>query len=334
MTTPAARHSQLRDIKGRHWLEISLTVDSETAEAVAEVLGRFSPAGVVIEPVESVSNADFSTTVRAPVPMQNENLQLRSFLKVDGKLRYTIDKLERALWPLQMIARKSGLTPPTLQYKPLADVNWMEQWRSRYRPLRVGRRLLILPAWLQPELTSNDVPVLIDPGQAFGTGTHPTTQMCLAAIEDYLQPGDTILDLGCGSGILSIAALKLGANRAYGFDTDANTIREAYNNARANSVTDRLLLAQGSVAAVRRRANYSLVVVNILSSVIIRFLEEGLTETIAHGGIMILSGMLSEQVPEVLAAIQATDTVLLARKIARDGDSQDSKWVTLIVSTK
>ena len=192
----------------------------------------------------------------------------------------------------------------------------------------------ILPTWLQPELTSNDVPVLIDPGQAFGTGTHPTTQMCLTAIEDYLQPDDTILDLGCGSGILSIAALKLGAKRAYGFDTDANTIREAYNNARANSVTDRLLLAQGSVAAVRRRANYSLVVVNILSSVIIRFLEDGLTKTIAHGGKMILSGMISEQVPEVLAAIQASDTELLARKIARDGGSQDSTWVTLIVSTK
>ncbi len=334
MNTLAARHPQLRDIKSQRWLKISLTVESETAEAVAEALGRFSPAGVAIEPVEPVSDADFPATESAPTPVQSGKLQLRSFLKVDGNLEHSIRQLERALWPLQMIARESGLTPPTPQYRLIADTDWMAQWKSRYRPLRVGRRLLIIPTWLQPELAPNDVPVLIDPGKAFGTGTHPSTQLCLAAIEQYLHPGESILDIGCGSGILAIAALKLGARLAAGFDTDADAIRAAQANARVNNVGERLLLAQGSLATVQRRASHQLVVVNILSRTIIRFLGEGLAQTIAPGGVIILAGILAEQAHEVRAALHAGGMALLASKKAPDEVSGASGWVALIANAE
>jgi len=334
VNTLAARHPQLRDIKSQRWLKISLTVESETAEAVAEALGRFSPAGVAIEPVEPVSDADFPATESAPTPVQSGKLQLRSFLKVDGNLEHSIRQLERALWPLQMIARESGLTPPTPQYRLIADTDWMAQWKSRYRPLRVGRRLLIIPTWLQPELAPNDVPVLIDPGKAFGTGTHPSTQLCLAAIEQYLHPGESILDIGCGSGILAIAALKLGARLAAGFDTDADAIRAAQANARVNNVGERLLLAQGSLATVQRRASHQLVVVNILSRTIIRFLGEGLAQTIAPGGVLILAGILAEQAHEVRAALHAGGMALLASKKAPDEVSGASGWVALIANAE
>jgi len=334
VNTLAARRPQLRDIKGQRWLEISLTVDSETAEAVAEALGRISPAGVAIEPVQPVSDADFSAAESAPAPAQSGKLQLRSFLEVDGNLEYSIRQLEHTLWPLEMIARESRLTPPTPQYRPIADTDWMAQWKSRYRPLRVSRRLLIIPTWLQPQLAPNDVPVLIDPGKAFGTGVHPSTQLCLAAIEQHLRPGESILDIGCGSGILAIAALKLGARLAAGFDTDADAIRAARANAHANNIAERLLLAQGSLATVRRRASHQLVVVNIISQTIIRFLREGLVQTIAPGGVLILAGILAEQAPEVRAALHAGGMALLASEKASDEGSAASSWVALIANAE
>ncbi len=330
MNTLAARSPQLRDIKGQHWLEISLTVDSETAEAMAEALGRISPAGVAIEPVGPATDADFPATKSAPAPAESRKLQLRSFLEVDGNLEHSIRQLERALWPLQMIARESGLTPPAPQYRPIVGTDWMVQWKSRYRPLRVGRRLLIIPAWLQPELAPNDVPVLIDPGKAFGTGAHPSTQLCLVAIEQHLRPGDHMLDIGCGSGILAITALKLGSTLAAGFDTDADAIRAARKNAHENNIAERLLLAQGSLATVRRRTSHQLVVVNILSRTIIRFLASGLAQTVAAGGILILGGILAEQEPEVCAALHATGMELLSTKKASAKDSGAGSWVALI----
>lgn len=332
MTTSSTQHPRLEKIKSQSWLEISMTVGPETAEAFAEVLGRFSPTGVAIEQVVPVFDANFPVDANAPAPSQTGQLQLRSFLEVDDNLEQTLRLLERELWPLEIIARESGLAAPTPQYRPIADVDWMAHWRNRYRPLRVGSRLVIIPAWLQPDLAPNDLPVLIDPGQAFGTGAHPSTQLCLAAMEKYLRPGESVLDLGCGSGILAIAALKLGASRAAGFDCDPDAIRATRKNACANDVANRLLLAHGSLAAIRLRADHSLVVVNIVSRTIIRFLKDGLTQTIEPGGIMIMAGILSEQEPEVRAAVQATGMTLLAIETAADENSTASKWVALIAS--
>ncbi len=331
MTTSSKHHPSLDNIKGHRWLEISLTVDSETAEVVAEVLGRFIPAGVAIE---SVSDANIPSYESTPELEQRGKLQLRSFLAVDDDLDRTLRKIERELWPLEMIARQSGLEPPTPQYRPIADTDWAAQWKNRYRPLRAGNRLVIIPTWMHPKLAPNDIPVLIDPGQAFGTGVHPTTQLCLTAIEKYLLPGESVLDLGCGSGILAIAALKLGASHVTGCDSDPHAIRAARKNARANDVADQMLLILGSLAGIRRQNNYGLVVANILSRPIIRLLRDGLTQTVAPGGIMILAGILAEQEPEVLAAVHTTGMALLATETSSDIGSAASNWVALIASAQ
>ena len=327
MTTPYSQHPLLENIKGERWLEISITVDAETAEAVAEVLGRFSPSGVAIESVSCSSIHDYEHT---PELAQRGQLYLRSFLEVDNDLERTVWKIEYELWPLGMIARASGLEPPQPQYRPVADTDWIAQWKSRYRPLRVGRRLLITPPWIHPKLGFNDVPVLIEPGHAFGTGTHPTTQLCLTAIENYLRPGENMLDLGCGSGILTIAALKLGAGHVTGCDTDPNAIRAAHQNARTNDVDDQLLLVLGSLASIRQRCNYDLVVANILSKTLVRLLRDGLTNTIAHGGTMILAGILADQLPEMSEAVHATSMNILHIETNPDIGSGASDWVALI----
>ena len=194
-----------------NWLEVSLTVDGELAESVADVLARFAPNGVMTEQGVKFNNDEDEGTATGPITV-------RAYLEVNNQLEETRQKLEESLFYLGMIR-----PVPTPTYKQIADQNWMEAWKQHYKPILIGERLLILPAWLQnPE--PKRIPIKIDPGMAFGTGTHPTTQLCLELMENVNLRGLkdlgglNVIDVGCGSGILSIAALKLGANKVLGVD--------------------------------------------------------------------------------------------------------------------
>ncbi len=197
-----------------NWLEVSITVNGELAEAVADVLARYAPNGVTTEQaVDFVNDEDEGTPV-GPITV-------RAYLIADEKLEETRQKLEESLTYLGMIQPL-----PVPVFSPLEDRNWMEAWKVHYRPIPIGRRLVVVPTWLEfPD--SSRIAIKIDPGMAFGTGTHPTTQLCLELIEDFFThrpsiagPGPVVIDVGCGSGILSIAALKLGADFALGVDID------------------------------------------------------------------------------------------------------------------
>jgi ribosomal protein L11 methyltransferase len=208
---------------------------------------------------------------------------------------------------------------PEPEFKHVAEENWNESWKEHYHPVRVGKRLIILPEW-DKEVPEGLIPVWIEPGMAFGTGTHPTTQMALAMLEDALAelPGVDVIDVGCGSAILSIAAARLGAGSVAGVDVDEDSIENARLNARINGLEDRLSLNIGSVAEVLdgrfpiRQAG--LVVANILTHILIRLLDEGLAGLVASGGRLILSGILDERETEMLAAIKRHGLAVLDRR--------------------
>jgi len=280
------------------WLEVSLVVDGEMAEAVADVLARFAPDGVVIEStaVESSVN-DVEGHVVGP-------LRVAGYLPMDSQVEDTRRQLEEALWYLGRIREL-----PAPQFKPVEQTDWSEAWKQHYQPIPIGQRLMIVPAWLEPD-TGGRIPIRIDPGMAFGTGTHPTTQLCLEIIEGrYRQPNppSTVIDLGCGSGILSVAAIKMGAEHALGLDIDADAIRSARKNAAANQVADRLELGLGSLHELQQGAfslqAAPLVLANILAPILIRLLDEGLAETLTPNGLLVLSGILAEQADEVNSAL-------------------------------
>jgi ribosomal protein L11 methyltransferase len=291
------------------WLEISLTVSGELAEAVADVLARFAPNGVVTEQAVDFTNDEDEGTPIGPITV-------RAYLPVDETLEETRQKLEEALYYLGKIQPM-----PAPVFKPIADQNWMEAWKEHYRPIPVGRKLIIVPAWLDSPDASRTA-IKIDPGMAFGTGTHPTTQLCLELIEEYfnrrpqtIEDGtsstghcpSSVIDIGCGSGILSIAALKLSAEFALGVDIDEAAIRASRGNAEANGIhAGRFTLGVGSVAEILEGRfpirNAPLVLANILAPVIIRLFEANLAKLITPGGGIILSGILVEQVESVLSA--------------------------------
>ncbi|HMB21513.1 MAG TPA: 50S ribosomal protein L11 methyltransferase [Anaerolineales bacterium] len=307
-----------------NWLEVSLTVNGELAEAVADVLARFAYSGVMMEQGVKYTDEEDVGTPTGPITV-------RAYLEINDQIEETRRKLEESLYYLGMIQPL-----PAASYKQIADQNWMEAWKQHYRPILIGERLVIVPAWMDSPAPDR-VAIKIDPGMAFGTGTHPTTQLCMDLMEKCFDNGpettdhgpSSVIDVGCGSGILSIAAIKLGAETALGVDIDADSILNARENANSNQVGGELILGVGSVQEILdgkfafRKA--PLVLANILAPVIIRLFNAGLANLIDEGGAIILSGILQEQAQNVVEAAQAKGLRMIERK-------QMGDWVALRMS--
>ena len=308
------------------WIEASLVVDGEMAEAVSEVLARFVSGGVVIESTQIADDVEGEGAVVGP-------LRVCGYLPVDGLLEEKKQNILVALWHLSQIRPL-----PELEFKSVAELDWSELWKQHFHPVPIGKRLLIIPTWMDFAAGERTV-VKIDPGMAFGTGTHPTTQLCLGILEDLLDPlligapaegksQQTMIDLGCGSGVLGIAAVKLGVSHALGVDLDPEAVEAARQNSVVNDVGNRLDFFVGSLAEIKagsfpiKRA--PLVVANILAPVIVRLLAAGLNDIVATHGKLLLSGILEQQAVDVETAVQASGMHL-------KGKRQDGDWLALLV---
>lgn len=268
------------------WLEIGLTVEEELAEPVADVLSRHAPGGVAMSPVRPVETPGQQLIV------------IHAYLKADEQVELVRQQVERDLW---FLGRIRSLPDPEFSW--VEDTDWVEAWKAHFKPLLVGRRLRVQPAWL-PSPPDDRLVLYIDPGMAFGTGSHPSTQLCLEYLEENVNPGDLIADLGSGSGILSIAAIKLGAQRSLAFDTDDMAVSVCQENAEQNGVGREIVAAVGSLDELKAEVLHSspprLVVANIFLSVLMAMLEDGLAEALAEDGRLILSGVLQQQIDDLL----------------------------------
>ena len=286
------------------WIEISLRADGESAEAIAELLARYGHQGVSIE--QAGIPPDTWDESEVPPPQQ---LMLRAYIPDDDRQEATKQELETALGHMRLM-----YPMPQPAYQTLDAEDWAEAWKAHYQPLRVGQRLLIRPLWIDIEIEPGDIEIALDPGMAFGTGTHPTTQLCLEALERVIAPAQDVLDLGSGSGILAIAAAKLGARKVLALDIDPIAVDATADNARENRVEDKIIAECGSLETVLGAARrFDLVIVNILARVIMQLTEGGLGEIVRPGGAAIFSGIIDSQLAEVEAALLRTGLQPYAR---------------------
>ncbi len=295
------------------WIEVTLRVDGEAAEATAEILQRYGYQGVAVEhegiPPDKLDEDEIPPATQ---------LAVRAYIPEDALAEETKAKLESALGYMNMM-----YPMPTPIYKIVEEKDWAEAWKVHYHPVRIGKRLLIRPLWTEIELQPDDVEIALDPGMAFGTGTHPTTQLCLEATEDLLVPGAQVLDLGTGSGILAIAAAKLGAGHVLALDTDAIAVEAAQDNAKQNGAAEAITVQQGSLDTVVGSAQqFDLILVNILARIIIAMCDQHLGEVVRPGGLAIFSGIIADQADDVETALRRTGLEPYARR-------QQGDWVVV-----
>ena len=313
-------------------VEIAVEVDGEAAEAVVELFNRYnggdwtedsaageaSGGGAV---VESTGYDDFGS----PLPDQFR-MVVKTYLKPGPRGCGIRRQIEEGLWRLSLL-----YPMPEPVARTVREEDWAHAWKQHYRPLRIGRRVLLTPAWEEPEAQPGDLVVRLEPGMAFGTGLHPTTRLCVAALEKWVQPGDAFLDIGTGSGVLSIAAAMLGAAQVWATDIDRLAIRAAKDNALRNGITlspDSLHIQRGSVPA-GCAGRFNIIAANILAKVLVDLFNCAydnipLAEPLAPGGHLILSGILEEKSEMVLSAAVRHGLTEVERR-------QEGDWVALVV---
>jgi ribosomal protein L11 methyltransferase len=321
------------------WLELSVSVDNEAVEAVSELLARYGyNGGVVVEPAWTPGGEgpEFSYDAARPAV-------LKTYLPLDAQAEEARQRIEQALWHLGQM-RPVG----PLQVRSLEEEDWANAWKQHYSVLRVGERIVIVPSWLEHQAAPDDVVLQLDPGMAFGTGLHPTTQLCLRLLERYARPGLRTLDLGAGSGILAIAAAKLGAGPVLALDNDPVAVAVAAENIARNGVQERVQSAEGSLGAGSTMghwlsgdfggpangaetayravstliAEFDLIAANLIAKVLV-ILAADLAAALMPGGTLISSGIIDSREADVVAAFEAAGLRQLERHV-------EGEWVALV----
>lgn len=301
------------------WLEVTLPVPADRLDGVCSVLTANGMTGLVVE--EEGDFLRFLEQNRQYWDYVDEDLARR--MKGASRVKFYVPDNQEGQEQLRRTL--TGLEEYEPQIVSLREEDWATSWQKYYRPIQVGKRVYIVPDWMRGEpAPQGRTPLYLNPGLTFGTGAHPTTQLCLELLEDVLRPGDKVLDLGCGSGILAIAALALGASRAVGVDIDPKAADVAFENAALNGIGDDRLsvyagdvLADGKLAARLGPGQNRVVLANIVADVIIP-LSAKAGEFMTPDGVFLTSGVIDGREDEVRAALEA-DGFAVVKHLERGG---------------
>jgi len=296
------------------WIELTVDVPPEYAEPMSEIFHRYGHGGVAIEQ-EAGYNPDEGES--PPVP---DFVTIKTYLPVDNTTERRRNQIDIGV---RLVAHLATISP--LKEKYVEEEDWQNAWKEHFHPLRIGRHLVICPTWRTVETSESDILIHLDPGMAFGTGHHPTTRTCMEILERDTKPGDRILDVGCGSGILSVVAVKVGATSALGLEIDPVAARAGEENVRINGIEDKVQIVQGTLPSPLAEArSFDIVAANISAKVVTN-LAQHLIDSVAIGGKLIAGGIIEPHVEDVTKALNAVGASI-------DETFIDGDWVTLLAS--
>ena len=304
-----------------NWTEIKIEVSAADIDRAGDIANVVVPYGIYIE--------DYTDLERTVEDIAHIDLIDEELLKKDRSLAYVHIYLEPGVSPAEAVAFLSerydseGISH-RIELLNCAEEDWRNNWKKYFSPLNVGEKLTIVPSWYEDYDTGGRIALNIDPGLAFGTGGHETTRLCLEMCEKYMKPGDKVLDVGCGSGILGIAALLTGASEAVGVDIDETAVRTARENAELNGVADKFTAVHGSFTD-RVRGKFDVVLANIVADAPI-FLSKGVRDFMKDDAVYIMSGIIDTRAEEVKTEVSKYFEII--------EEHLDGGWVCLAAKRK
>ncbi|UWG96860.1 50S ribosomal protein L11 methyltransferase [Dehalobacter sp. DCM] len=302
-----------------NWMEIAVTVSSEGEEAVTDLFYRIGSKGVVVEAPaliqEYVESGIWDYHVFDSLELTGKCI-IKGYFHEDEYLSPKLVSLREELMILKDLFPEWTVAADSVMVK---EEDWANEWKRYFKPVRIGQHILIKPTWEEADPLDDDVIIEIDPGMAFGTGTHPTTVLCLEALEDLIQEGTDVFDIGTGSGILAVAAAKLGGNVQAG-DIDPLAVRIARQNAALNKIEDKIKVDAGNLGEVFT-GKADVVIANIIADVIIELLPS-LPELMKPNGVFLASGIIDTREADVRDAMSRNNLRCIGRL-------EDAGWVLI-----
>lgn len=282
------------------WMEVSVLTTHAASEAVANIFHELRVGGVVIEDPVLINKLRSSEWELTDIPEQQdvETVTISAYFPNDDQFFEQLKRVEDALIIIEQ--NFSGCKKAATKFREVHEEDWANAWKQYFHPIKVSEHIVIKPTWEKYQAAVDDIVIELDPGMAFGTGTHHTTTLCIQELEKTIQPGTTVFDVGTGSGILAVIAAKLGAGQVYAVDIDSVAVRVAKENIELNKVQDTVTAAQGDLlTGVSGQAD--LIVANIIADIIIKLLPDVLLK-LKPGGVFLGSGIIVERLNDVTLA--------------------------------
>jgi len=307
-----------------NWLEISVTVDRDGMEAVSTIFEKVGSGGVVVEdPLlidEYIQSKRWDYYELSPQPdLTGNRVMIKGYLPEDRRLPERLEELKEEINNLRLYYLPGCSVEITTH--TVAEEDWASSWKAYFKPEKVGRRVVIKPTWEDYQPRENELIIELDPGMAFGTGTHPTTAMCIRALEKHLKAGQRVYDVGTGSGVLAITAAKLGAGEVVAIDLDETAVKVARANVEASGEAARIKVLRGNLLdTVKEPAD--LVVANIIAD-IIRIVSPDVKKRLVPGGLFIASGIIDDRAEDVRDKLLADGFTIIAEETS-------GGWVALV----
>ncbi|RYL90392.1 50S ribosomal protein L11 methyltransferase [Sporolactobacillus sp. THM19-2] len=306
------------------WSEICIHTTEEAIEPVTGILYQAGAGGVVIEDSRDLSQDHSDTDGQVydldPEDYPTDGVNVKAYLPVNSFLGETVEEIRQALNNLLIYDIDPGEN--RLSISEHNEEEWATAWKKYYKPVTVGRSFIIIPTWIdyQPEDPKRQV-IELDPGMAFGTGTHPTTVLCMEALENCLSPGAEVLDVGTGTGVLSITAAKSGAKHVLAVDLSDTAVRSARLNVRLNKVQKTVTVRQNNLID-HITETFDVITANLLAELVIRLIREGVVRHLRRKGYLIVSGIINTKKDQVRRVLHDAGLHVL-------NESEKGDWIAL-----